>query len=43
MGGKQMENFVAVYSSTKFPEVQTHFVRSLQGGGTVPALRELTF
>lgn len=42
MGEKQVEN-VTVNSSTKNPEGQTCFIRSLQGYGTDPAHRELTF
>lgn len=42
MREKQMENFVAVDPSSNFPEEQTNFIRSLQDGGTVPTLRELT-
>lgn len=38
-----MENFVTVDPSSKFPEEHTNFIRSLQGGVTVPTLRELTF
>lgn len=34
MREKQMENSVAVDPSSKFPEEQTNFIRSLQDGGS---------
>lgn len=37
-----MENFVAIFSSTKFIKGQTHRMRWLQDCSAVPVFRELT-